>query len=92
MKDVNKVILMGRLGADPIQRFTKAGTSVVTLSVATCRKIFKEEADPSKESAWLEETQWHRVIAWGKRGEACHQYLKKRGFNLHRGIHQKSNV
>jgi single-strand DNA-binding protein len=77
MKDVNKVILIGRLGADPIQRFTKAGTSVVHFSVATSRKIFREDADPSKEATWLDETQWHRVIAWGKRGEACFQYLKK---------------
>ena len=38
---------------------------------------FATDADPSKEATWLDETQWHRVVAWGKRGEACFQYLKK---------------
>jgi single-strand DNA-binding protein len=77
MKDVNKIILVGRLGSDPIQRSTKAGTPVVQLSIATSRRIYREDAEGTQEASPVEETQWHRVIAWGKRGEACAQYLKK---------------
>ena len=76
MKDVNKVILLGRLGADPVQRFTQTGKSVVNFSVATTRKLMRED-----EAAFLEqpaeETQWHKVVGWGKLGENCAQYLKK---------------
>ncbi len=77
MKDINKVILVGRLGADPIQRYTKNGTPVVHFSVATSRRIFRESSEPSVEAAPTEETQWHRVVAWGRQGEACAQYIKK---------------
>ena len=75
MKDVNKVILIGRLGADPIQRETKSGTSVVHFPMATSRK-FREGAEGEGETS-REETQWHRVVAWGKQGEVCAQYLRK---------------
>ncbi len=78
MKDINKIILLGRLGADPIQRQTKSGTPVVHFSVATSRRVVSEEAQtPNTEPTYKEETQWHRVVAWGKQGEACGQYLKK---------------
>jgi single-strand DNA-binding protein len=77
MKDVNKVILLGRLGADPVLRHTKTGTPVAHFSLATSRKFFREESDPSKGATQVEETQWHKVVAWGKRGETCAQYLKK---------------
>lgn len=75
MKDLNKVILIGRLGADPIQRATKSGISVVHFSIATSRK-FKSE-NGAGESVLNEETQWHQIVAWGKRGESCARYLKK---------------
>ena len=75
MKDVNKMIIMGRLGADPIQRETKNGLTVVHFSVATSRKLkFDPEAG---EDAKTEETQWHHVVAWGKTADACALYLKK---------------
>jgi len=77
MKDVNKVILVGRLGADPIQRQTKSGTPVIHFSVATTRRIFREDTEQAPDSAPLEETQWHKIVVWGKQGEACAQYLKK---------------
>ena len=74
MKDVNKLILIGRLGADPTMRETKSGNKVVNFSLATQRK-FKRQGDDSSE---LEtETQWHRVVSWGKQAESCAQYLKK---------------
>ena len=75
MKDVNKVILIGRLGADPVQRETKNGTPVVHFPIATSRRIRSEAEDGGEKTS--EETQWHRVVAWGKQGEACAQYLKK---------------
>ncbi|MCM2279661.1 MAG: single-stranded DNA-binding protein [Oligoflexia bacterium] len=71
MKDVNKVILIGRLGSDPIQRETKSGVAVVHFPLATSRRL--KEGDQES----TEETQWHRIVAWGKQGELCAQYLKK---------------
>jgi single-strand DNA-binding protein len=77
MKDVNKVILVGRLGADPVQRSTKNGTSVIQMSLATSRRIYKEGSGSEGDSQYVDETQWHKVVVWGKQGEACAQYLKK---------------
>ena len=77
MRDVNKVILIGRLGADPVQRHTKAGTSVVHFSLATSRRFLKEEGSSTQDPVYGEETQWHQVVVWGKQGENCAQYLKK---------------
>lgn len=75
MKDVNKVILVGRLGADPVLRESKNGTPYSYFPVATSRKF--REAGELDEATLKEETQWHRVVAWGKQGELCSQYLKK---------------
>jgi single-strand DNA-binding protein len=68
MKDVNKVILLGRLGADPVQKETKNGLAVASFSVATSRRG-REEGET--------QTQWHKVVAWGKQAEACAAYLKR---------------
>ena len=73
MKDVNKVILIGRLGANPVLRETKSGFSVVHFPLATSRRVQSNE----KEGELMEETQWHRVVTWGKQGEICAQHLKK---------------
>ncbi|MCM2322146.1 MAG: single-stranded DNA-binding protein [Oligoflexia bacterium] len=79
MKDVNKVILIGRLGADPVQRETKAGVPVVHFPVATSRRVREgdQEGAGGENGFPNEETQWHRVVAWGKQGELCAQYLRK---------------
>ena len=133
MRDINKVILLGRLGADPIRRVTKVGTAVVHFSVATKRRYLREGAGSSAEFTTpplnapnaesivdlslapageaesndsgvaaalssapyesfgsrnavsasspdpvkVEETQWHRIVSWGKLGDNCAQYLKK---------------
>lgn len=82
MKDVNKIILIGRLGADPILRETKTGAVVVHFPVATARRVkptepLTDETETKKEETRLEETQWHRIVAWGRQGEVCAQYLKK---------------
>jgi single-strand DNA-binding protein len=80
MRDVNKIILLGRLGADPVQRQTKSGIAVAQLSVATARRVLKdgiENSAPLGEDSFIEETQWHRVVTWGRQAEVCSQYLKK---------------
>ena len=68
---VNKVILLGRLGADPEIRYTQTGTPVATLSLAT-NKTWK-----NKEGQKQEKTEWHRVILWSKLAELSGQYLSK---------------
>jgi single-strand DNA-binding protein len=85
MKDINKVILVGRLGVDPIQRQTKTGYPVAHFTVATSRKISKDpnlHAEQPIEGSpvipvSVEETQWHKIVVWGKQAEACSQYLRK---------------
>lgn len=74
MKDINKVILVGRLGADPTQRETKNGIAVVHFPLATTRRIHPETGTPEPIS---EETQWHKIVTWGKQAEHCAQFLKK---------------
>ncbi len=73
MRDINRIIVAGRLGANPVLRYTKSGFPVTHLSVATSRKIKSQ----SEVGEMREETQWHRIVVWGKQGEACAQYLKK---------------
>lgn len=71
MSSVNKVILLGNLGADPELRHTSGGQSVCELSVATNEKW------TDKSGQKQEKTEWHRVVVWGKVGENCAKYLKK---------------
>ena len=71
MGSVNKVILVGNLGKDPEVRFTKDGQSVANFSIATSEKWTGK--DGNKE----ESTEWHNIVAWGKLGEICGEYLTK---------------
>jgi single-strand DNA-binding protein len=75
MKDVNKIILIGRLGKAPELRSTKNGLSVVHFPLATSHRVVEQEEGTDAKSK--DETQWHRVVVWGKLAEACHQYLIK---------------
>ena len=68
---VNKVILIGRLGGDPEVRYTTNGGAVANFNMAT------NESWVDKSGQKQERTEWHRVIAWGKLGELCGQYLAK---------------
>jgi len=68
---INKVILIGNLGADPEMRYTQSGTAVATLRVATSRK-WKD-----KDGNQQDETEWHRVIVWAQSAEFCSNYLSK---------------
>lgn len=71
MSYVNKVILIGRLGADPEMRYTADGTPVATYRIATT------ETRKNKDGTKVEQTEWHRIVAWRKLGEISGEYLKK---------------
>ncbi len=74
-KSLNKVILIGNLGADPEVRSTSNGGRVATLSLATSRQW--KGSDGQRQ----EKTQWHRVICWNNKGQAladvAEKYCKK---------------
>ncbi len=71
MRGVNKVILIGNLGRDPEIRYTRDGTAVANLNLAT--------SDSWKDSQGQrqERTEWHRVVAWDKLAEIAKEYLSK---------------
>ena len=71
MGSVNKVILVGNLGRDAEMRFTSGGTPVATVSLATTEKFTDREGQKK------EDTQWHRIVIWGKTAESLHEYLTK---------------
>ena len=71
MAGVNKAILIGNLGRDPELRYTQSGQAVVNFSIAT------SENWTDKNGERQERTEWHRIVAWGKTGELCAQYLSK---------------
>src|SRR5947209_2152861 len=71
MGSVNKVILVGNLGRDAELRYTPGGAAVATLNLATT-EVFKDREGQKKE-----DTQWHRVILWGKTAESLQDYLTK---------------
>ena len=70
-RGVNKVILIGHLGADPEVRYTANGSAVARLRLATT------ESYVDKSGNRQEITEWHTVTAWGKLAETCGQYLAK---------------
>jgi len=71
MAGVNKVILIGNLGRDPELRYTQNGQAVVNFSLATSENW--KDSDGERQ----ERTEWHRIVAWGRTGELCAQYLSK---------------
>jgi len=71
MAGVNKVILIGNLGADPEIRYTPNGTPVANLRMAT------SESWKGKTGQKEERTEWHRVVLWSKLAELAGQYLSK---------------
>ena len=72
MSGVNKVILIGNLGAKPELRYTPQGTPVCNFNIATSEWAGKDESGNRKEH-----TEWHRIVAWRKLAEICGQYLDK---------------
>ncbi|MCG8351521.1 MAG: single-stranded DNA-binding protein [Chloroflexales bacterium] len=70
-KDLNKVMIIGRLGTDPELRYTPSGSPVTTFRVASSRQ-WKDSNGESRE-----ETEWFSVVTWNKLAEICNQYLSK---------------
>src|SRR5262245_21563314 len=70
-KDLNKVLIIGRLGKDPEMRCTPGGSPVTTFSVAAGRQW----KDGNGEAH--EETEWFNVVTWNKLAEICHEHLRK---------------
>ncbi len=70
-KDLNKVQVTGRLGADPEMRFTPQGHAVTTFRVASNRSWRTAEGEAH------EDTEWFRIVAWDKLAEICNEWLTK---------------
>lgn len=71
-RGVNKVILIGNLGADPETRFTPSGSAVTNVKLAT------SESWKDKQTGQMQErTEWHRLVFFNKLGEIAGEYLKK---------------
>jgi single-strand DNA-binding protein len=68
---LNKVVLLGSLGADPELRFTQGGQAVLNIRMAT------SESYLDKDKVRRERTDWHNIVVWGKRGEALAKILHK---------------
>jgi len=72
MASVNKVIILGNLGADPETRYTASGDAVCNIRVATTES-WKDKNSGEKR----EVTEWHRIVFYRKLAEIAGQYLKK---------------
>lgn len=69
---INKVILIGNLGANPEVRFTSGGQPVANFRIATSESWVDKQTGQKQER-----TEWHRIVVWGKLAELCGQYLTK---------------
>lgn len=70
-RSLNRVEIIGNLGADPEIRSTTSGVRVATLSVATNRRWTDRQGQTQ------EKTEWHRVICWDRLAEICERFLKR---------------
>lgn len=70
-KSLNKVILLGHLGRDPELRYTASGKAVATFTLATSFQWRDQDGNEQ------DKTEWHRIVAWGRLGEICGEYLSK---------------
>lgn len=70
-RGVNKVILVGNLGNDPDTKYTQAGMAITRANLATTS--FRKDRDGNQQ----EQTEWHRVVFFGKLGEIAGEYLRK---------------
>lgn len=69
---INKVIIVGNIGADPDVKTIGSGVKVATIRVATSEKIYNKETKESKEH-----TEWHTIILWRYMAEVAEKYLRK---------------
>lgn len=70
-KDLNKVMIIGRLGTEPELRYTSSGCAVTTFRVASSRQ-WKDSNGELRE-----ETEWFNIVTWNKLAEICNQHLNK---------------
>lgn len=66
---INRIVLIGRLGADPELRYTQQGTAVISFDIAVNRQY--KGSDGNREADWIS------IVAWRQLAELCAQYLKK---------------
>src|SRR3990172_3273835 len=71
MAGLNKVMIIGNLGADPEMRYTADGTALTSFRVASSRQYTGPDGERK------EETEWFAVVTWRKLAEQCSQYLQK---------------
>jgi single-strand DNA-binding protein len=71
MADLNRVMIIGRLGTDPEMRYTANGNAVTSFRVAT------NFVSTTPDGERREETEWFSVVAWRNLAEQCSQYLQK---------------
>jgi len=71
-RGINKVILVGNLGADPETRYTPSGTAITNLRIATT-----ESWKDRQTGEQVEKTEWHRVVMFDRLAEISAEYLKK---------------
>jgi single-strand DNA-binding protein len=72
MASVNKVIVLGNLGRDPETRYSADGAAITNVTIATSRQ-WKDKTSGERK----EETEWHRVVFYGRLAEIAGEYLKK---------------
>ncbi len=72
MSDLNRAMIIGRLGRDPEIRYTPDGRAVANFSLATTDKWRDKQTGELRER-----TEWHRVVAFGRLGEICGEYLSR---------------
>lgn len=71
-RGVNKVIIVGTLGNDPEVKYSASGSAIASLSVATSEQWKDKQTGEKKE-----QTEWHRVVIFGKLAEVAGEYLRK---------------
>lgn len=71
-RGVNKVILVGNLGADPDTRYSASGSAVTRISIATSERWKDKQTGEQQER-----TEWHRVVFFGRLAEIAAEYLRK---------------
>ena len=71
-RGINKVILVGNLGADPDTRYTAGGGAVTKISIATSESWRDKQSGETKER-----TEWHRVVFFNRLAEVAGEYLRK---------------
>ena len=72
MASLNKVMILGHLGADPEVRYTQSNQPIANLRIATTESWNDRQSGERKE-----QTEWHRVVVFGRQAENCSKYLAK---------------